>query len=317
MRKRNSAQSGFRKSSTIEVERLTLPGKVEGTSSKPSPSVSTDSVFSYPTFAPKEKNTPKPEEQDLHGDTPAKTQYIHREEANSGEHTCFVQRPGVDAFKTQPLQRPGADSVFRTQPLQRPAVDAFKTQPLQRPGADSVFRTQPLQRPGADSVFRTQPISRDLSQNKTVPLNRTIPIIRPGSTGSVPTERNNPLENTTRIAPIPKEEWPLAWLVAISGPMKGKFFVITSGENYVGKARDNSICLIDDPDVSARQNCIYYDAEYAAFYIDACPYARQMTRLSDGDTVKSCSPLEHGEILQVSPSTKLRFVPFCGETFNW
>lgn len=283
MRKRNSAQSGFRKSSTIEVERLTLPGKVEGTSSNPSPSVSTDSVFSYPTFAPKEKK-------DLHGDTPAKTQYIHREEAYSGEHTCFVQRPGVDAFKTQPLQRPGADSVFRTQPLQRP---------------------------GADSVFRTQPISRDISQNKTVPLNRTIPIIRPGSTGSVPTERNNPLENTTRIAPIPKEEWPLAWLVAISGPMKGKFFVITSGENYVGKARDNSICLIDDPDVSARQNCIYYDAEYAAFYIDACPYARQMTRLSDGDTVKSCSPLEHGEILQVSPSTKLRFVPFCGETFNW
>ncbi len=289
MRKRNSAQSGFRKSSTIEVERLTLPGKEEDASNKTSPSASTDSVFSYPTFAPRTQNTPKPGEQNLHGNVPAKTQYVHREEVYSGEHTCFIQRPGADAFKTQPLQRPGVDSIFRTQPLQRPGVDAFKTQPL----------------------------SRDISQTKTIPWDKTIPIIRSGNKGAVPTEQHTPLENTARITPIPKEEWPLAWLVAISGPMKGMFFVITSGENYIGKARDNSICLIDDPDVSARQNCIYYDAEYAAFYIDACPYARQMTRLSDGDTVKSCSPLEHGEILQVSPNTKLRFVPFCGETFNW
>ncbi len=290
MRKRNSAKSGFRKASTIEVERLTLPGRKEATSSNSSHSASADSVFTYPTFAPREQNAPRHREQDQHGNNIAKTQYVHREEAYSGEHTCFVHRPGVD-------------SVFRTQPIQRSGVDAS--------------RTQPIQRPGVDSVFRTQPLSRDISQSKTVPLNRTIPIIRPGYEGTIPTEQNTPVENTTRVAPIPREEWPLAWLVAISGPMKGQFFVITSGENYIGQARDNSISLIGDPDVSARQNCIYYDAEYAAFYIDACPYARQMTKLSDGDTVSSCSPLEHGEILQVSPNTKLRFVPFCGETFNW
>lgn len=258
MRKSNPAQAEYPKISTIEVQKLTLPGREESASSGTPLSPSATSVANDSSATPTAvygSNRRKNEKQayDI-----AKTQYVHRPEARSGGATQLVHRPEVDG------------------------------------------------------VFRTRPLARNLGESKTVFLDRTVVLNRPNAKDTGETS-----SNTNGSMPAPETEWPLAWLVAITGPMKGKFFVITSGENYIGQARDNSICLIDDPDVSAKQNSIFYDAEYRAFYIDTCPNAQQMTKLSDGDSVTSCTPLEHGEILKVSPNTKLRFVPFCGETFNW
>lgn len=269
MRKSNPAQAKYPKISTIEVQKLTLPGREESATSGASLSPSATSGSNKPTTTPNEVYGAKRRKNEKQVYDIAKTQYVHRPEARSGGDTQLVLRPEVDG------------------------------------------------------VFRTQPLARHAGENKTVFLDRTVALVRPNAknadsrTNPDSVHESEPSSNTSGIVPAPETEWPLAWLVAITGPMKGKFFVITSGENYIGQARDNSICLIGDPDVSAKQNSIHYDAEYRAFYIDTCPNAQQMTKLSDGDTVNSCTPLEHGEILKVSPNTKLRFVPFCGEAFTW
>lgn len=252
MSKSNPAQSDFRKVSTIEVQRLALPGRGRVSSESSPHSISVVTVFDNPTIAQSGQHETKPKKKEQISTDIEKTQYVHRPEAHSDERTCYVHRPEVDR------------------------------------------------------VFRTRPHSRHETQSKT------IPIIRHGKI-----HENKRSKNSVGNVPTPKDEWPLAWLVAITGPMKGKFFVITAGENNIGQTSDNAICLIDNPDVSARQNSIHYDAEHTAFYIDKCENAQQVTTLSDGDTVNSRTPLEHGEILRVSPNTKLRFVPFCSETFNW
>ncbi len=273
MRNSNPARDEFPNFSTIEVQRLTLPGREDSaTSGAPlSSSVASDS------------NSPSIAQNELYG-----------------THRWKNENQACDIEKTQYIHRPEA-----------------------RSGGD----TQLVHRPEANNVFRTRSHPQHISQSKTVRLDRTVRLIRPECQSTEPEDysrtnsgrvhESESSTNATRIVPVPREEWPLAWLVAITGPMKGTFFVITSGENYIGQAKENSICLINDPDVSARQNSIHYDAEYRAFYVDMCPNAQQMTKLSDGDTINSRTPLEQGEVLQVSPNTKLRFVPFCGETFNW
>lgn len=273
MRKSNPAQAEYPKISTIEVQKLTLPGREESATSSAPLSPSASSVANNQTATPTSVYGSNRRKNAKQAYDIAKTQYVHRPEARSGGDTQLVHRPEVDG------------------------------------------------------VFRTRPLARNLGESRTVFLDRTEALIRPNAKATdsneqdwenpAPVQESESSSNTSSIVPAPETEWPLAWLVAITGPMKGKFFVITSGENYIGQARDNSISLINDPDVSARQNSIHYDAEYRAFYIDTCPNAQQITKLSDGDTVNSCTPLEHGEILKVSPNTKLRFVPFCGETFNW
>ena len=59
-----------------------------------------------------------------------------------------------------------------------------------------------------------------------------------------------------------KEERPVcAWLVCIEGARKGKSYVISFGENFVGTDRDNEIQVLGDEKLKKRHTLIYFDVE--------------------------------------------------------
>ena len=117
---------------------------------------------------------------------------------------------------------------------------------------------------------------------------------------------------------VPQHEWPQGWLVVIEGPMKGKTFPILYGYNHIGRADSNRICLSNDPGISSVQCVVHYNSDERKFFIEKSAQASQETRISDGTLVNDkLVPLEAGEIIRLSPQTKLRFMPFCGDFFNW
>ena len=153
---------------------------------------------------------------------------------------------------------------------------------------------------------------------------KTILIGKPGS--------KKPAPSTIRIEPIDRadddddddddvlsrEEWVQGWLVAITGPMKGKAFPVGYGFNHIGRSSSNRIVLAQDKSISSKQIILYYKPKQHTFYVEKAPESTQMTELSDGDIVTSVpSPLVAGETLKMSSQTTLRFVPFCGEDFSW
>ena len=123
------------------------------------------------------------------------------------------------------------------------------------------------------------------------------------------------IDNSTSV---PQKDWPQGWLVVVEGPMKGRTFPITYGYNHIGRDASNKICLSEDPGVSSVQCVVHYDRDKRIFYIKKFDQCTQETRLSDGTLVDgSTVPLEAGEVIQLSSQTKLRFMPFCGDYFNW
>jgi len=59
-----------------------------------------------------------------------------------------------------------------------------------------------------------------------------------------------------------REERPVcAWLVCIEGARKGKSYVISFGENFVGTDRDNEIQVLGDEKIKEKHTLIYFDEE--------------------------------------------------------
>ena len=57
-----------------------------------------------------------------------------------------------------------------------------------------------------------------------------------------------------------REERPVcAWLVCIEGARKGKSYVISFGENFIGTDRDNEIQILGDEKIKKKHTLIYFD----------------------------------------------------------
>lgn len=111
---------------------------------------------------------------------------------------------------------------------------------------------------------------------------------------------------------------PLGWLVAISGPMVGHAFPITQQLTRIGSAAEMEIALVQDSEVDAEQLHLLYSAEQRSFSLMQAPVGKQITTLSNGNIIHfQPTDIGHGEMLNVSRHTVLRFIPFCDNTFSW
>ena len=111
---------------------------------------------------------------------------------------------------------------------------------------------------------------------------------------------------------------PLGWLVAVSGPMVGYSFPILHAVTRIGRAEEMEVALCEDTDVDNEQLHLLYSAEQHSFNLVQAPNGKQITRLSQGNIIHFFpTEIKHGEILNVSRYTNLRFIPFCDDAFSW
>lgn len=113
------------------------------------------------------------------------------------------------------------------------------------------------------------------------------------------------------------ECWCVGWLVAVTGPMKGRAYQLRIGINHVGRSEENNVCLADDGGISRdAQVIIAYDRKRNQFHVAPGMSCSQTSELND-NILLTPSPLSTGDVIQLSDDTKVRFMAFCDSQFHW
>ena len=108
----------------------------------------------------------------------------------------------------------------------------------------------------------------------------------------------------------------VGWLVCIDGPERGKDYRIHPENNFLGRAENMDICIKGDQLISReKQLTIAYVTKNRTFYIGGTGGGRNIVELNDLPLM-DMKELHAYDVITVG-STKLMFVPFCGERFGW
>ncbi|MBV8437921.1 MAG: FHA domain-containing protein [Silvibacterium sp.] len=117
------------------------------------------------------------------------------------------------------------------------------------------------------------------------------------------------VQDDARIDPV------VGWLIAISGPEKGKDYRIRSENNTIGRSKDMYICISGDESISReRHTVITFDPQRNAFYLS--PGEGRGLVYLNGEALLAHKQLEPYDQIMLG-KTKLVFVPFCGDKFKW
>ncbi len=106
------------------------------------------------------------------------------------------------------------------------------------------------------------------------------------------------------------------FLIIISGPGRGKVAMLRYGMNSIGRDASQQIVLDHgDKRISRESHCMLsYDPVTRKFYLQHGE-GPQLTYL-DGQPVLAVTQLAAGNHIRVG-DTELRFVPLCGDDFDW
>ncbi len=113
----------------------------------------------------------------------------------------------------------------------------------------------------------------------------------------------------------------VGWLVAHSGPALGRDFRIRWGNNSIGAAYDQQICISDDPQISGEGHAfVVYDPKSNKFFLRPGDKPKALVRLND-DLLMNAVELHPYSVIEVGGS-RLVFVPLCfddgqGAGFRW
>lgn len=107
----------------------------------------------------------------------------------------------------------------------------------------------------------------------------------------------------------------VGWLVCTDGPAKGADYRIRAGYNYMGRAEHMDICITGDKQIGRERHAmIAYDQEEKVFFFGPAD-GKSIVRLN-GKMVMVPSKIHAYDIITLG-TTKLIFIPLCGERFNW
>jgi hypothetical protein len=105
------------------------------------------------------------------------------------------------------------------------------------------------------------------------------------------------------------------WLVCTDGPARGTDYRIRAGYNYMGRGEHMDICIRGDQKIGRERHAlIAYDQEERVFFFGPAD-GKSIVRLN-GKMVMTPTEIHAYDTITIG-STKLLFVPLCGENFDW
>lgn len=105
------------------------------------------------------------------------------------------------------------------------------------------------------------------------------------------------------------------WLVCVDGPDRGTDYRIRAGYNYIGRGEDMDICIRGDQKIGRERHAMLaYDQEERVFFFGPAD-GKSIVRLN-GKMVMTPTELNAHDEITIG-STKLLFIPLCGEKFDW
>lgn len=107
----------------------------------------------------------------------------------------------------------------------------------------------------------------------------------------------------------------VGWLVCSQGANRGRDYRIRSGYNNIGRDTSSQICIAGDETISREEHArIFYDPKNASFHVIAGT-GRSGVYVND-QAVLQPTLLKAHDVVEVG-STRLVFIPFCGDRFRW
>lgn len=107
------------------------------------------------------------------------------------------------------------------------------------------------------------------------------------------------------------------WLVVIKGPGLGKSIPLSAGMNTIGRDPQSAVPFdFGDNKISGQDHLrLIYDDANRVFLV-APGGGRNLSRLN-GQIITQTIELQSHAMLDLSPETRVCFVAFCGEQFDW
>lgn len=201
-------------------------------------------------------------------------------EVNSSCPQCALEAQGGGMAGFSPTE-----SIGPTEPV-------GSAEPVNTPGAGGVSPTIPVTNPGFTPTDFAN--GGRLTNVRIQPYEPTMPVPQGGVVGF------NPV---------------VGWLVCVDGADKGTDYRIRNGNNYIGQDQSMDICIRNDNHISHKNAAVigYDDVEHQFFF---GPSGGHNTVRVNGKMVINAVPLSAYDVITIG-TTKLMFVPLCGERFDW
>jgi hypothetical protein len=107
----------------------------------------------------------------------------------------------------------------------------------------------------------------------------------------------------------------VGWLVCVEGPEKGRDYRIRAERNFIGRSPHMDIAITGDDAISRENHAVVtFNPKNGIFRI-APGESRGLIYLND-EEVLTPVVLNAYDKVEIG-ATKLTFVPFCGERFQW
>ena len=128
--------------------------------------------------------------------------------------------------------------------------------------------------------------------------------------------RRAPPERDRRGRQDAMDDPPAGWLVIVKGPGKGNALTLGYGMNSIGRASGERVCLDFGDDRISRKGhaSVTYDSRGRKFYVQQGG-GTNLVYIED-EVILAPRELAPFTNLLVGETT-LRFVPLCGESFDW
>ena len=107
----------------------------------------------------------------------------------------------------------------------------------------------------------------------------------------------------------------VGWLVCIDGPSEGTDYRIRAGYNYIGRSENMDICILGDNNIGRERHAmVAYDPQEKVFFFGPAD-GKSIVRKND-KMVMVPTEITAYDVVCIG-STKLIFIPLCGEHFSW
>lgn len=107
----------------------------------------------------------------------------------------------------------------------------------------------------------------------------------------------------------------VGWLVCIAGPDRGRDYRLRAEKNFIGRSKAMHVCIQNDKSVSRENHAaVSFNVKNNTFKLHPGD-SRGLAYLNNED-VDIPTPLKAYDVMEIG-ETRLMFVPFCGEHFQW
>tara|TARA_R110002096_G_scaffold67332_7_gene163334 strand:+ start:11821 stop:12507 length:687 start_codon:yes stop_codon:yes gene_type:complete len=221
---------------------------------------------------------------------------------SNDDTTRIIRRRPSDADyqeQSQEIRRTSSDDPEATRIVERSGIQDDNTSVINQPASQG----GPGSNSGADSD-KTR-LVRPVAAGGIEPA--------PGIAPAGGVAQGNPQ------APGEIEDPVVGWVVIVAGPGRGSALTLGYGMNQIGRNPDNRVPLpFGDQEVSRSAHAIItYDPRSRKYFVQPNTQGSNLTYLgAEQSPVLTPVELAGGELIRIGGTT-LKFVPLCGEQFDW